>query len=275
MDLLIGLMRRLTADYVWRSRLQDYEKTLRGLRNCGFIFLTVSDFARRLRSGETLPSRFCILRNDIDSDPNTAVAMFRIDKSLGIVGTYYFSLRTLRPTFAKQLRENGSEVGYHFEELATFAYRHNISEKTEILSHIDTIRDDFRRNLNHFKEMMNFMPSSVASHGDFMNRVLHQTNSIIVDEAIKAEFGLVCEAYDDDLMAAFDAVIIDDPVQGWRPETPEQAVIRGAQSLRVLVHPRSWRSNVLWNAHLDIVRTWKALSLRARSLRRSLRIRMQ
>jgi hypothetical protein len=90
MDRFIGLSRRLAADYVWRSQLQDYERTLRLLRNFGFVFFVVSDFARLLRSGEMLPSHFCILRNDIDSDPVTAVAMSNIEKSLGIVGTYLF-----------------------------------------------------------------------------------------------------------------------------------------------------------------------------------------
>jgi hypothetical protein len=269
LDRLIGLSRRLAADYVWRSRLQDYERTLRLLRDYGFDFFMVSDFARRLRSGKMLPSRFCVLRNDIDSDPDTAVAMSNIEKSLGIVGTYYFRLCTLRPSLAEKLHDNGSEVGYHFEEIATFAFRHKISVKAEIMSRIDAIRDEFRQNLNYFREMTGCAPSSVASHGDFMNRVLDQSNSILVDEAIRAEFGLVCEAYDDDLMAAFDAIIIDNAVHGWHPETPEQAVTRGAHSVRVLVHPRAWRSNVLWNARLDIFRTWQALSMRARPRRRS------
>lgn len=89
---------------------------LETLRDSGYSFLTVRDYAL---AGKPACSRFVVLRHDVDLRPEASLRAARMEKSLGIKGTYYF--RITRKSFdAKIIQEIGSlghEVGYHYEDI--------------------------------------------------------------------------------------------------------------------------------------------------------------
>lgn len=65
--------------------------------------------------------RMIFLRHDIDAKIEHALQFARIEKQLGIIGTYFF--RTVPglfdPDIIKQVHSLGHEIGYHYEDLAT------------------------------------------------------------------------------------------------------------------------------------------------------------
>jgi len=257
-------IRKLEWNYVPRNALGAYGRTLAHLRDSGFEFLTVAEFARAVLAGAPLAERACVFRVDVDSDPATAARMAAIAHAAGVRQSYYFRLCTLHVPSVRAIAAQGHEIGYHFEELAQFAYRNRLRSAEQVLLHLPEIREAFRRNMRRFRAVTGIGPETVASHGDFMNRKLKQTNSIVVDDAIREEFGLVCEAYDAAIKDRYDAYMIDG-LDGWKPETPEAAVARGARRVRILAHPAGWRANLAWSLRFDTVRAWRELALRARA----------
>jgi hypothetical protein len=74
---------------------------------------------------------FALLRHEIaiDSDLKTARAMFDLERKLDIRSSYYFRLSTGDIPFMRELEAEGSEAGYHYEEIATFAKCNGIRTK--------------------------------------------------------------------------------------------------------------------------------------------------
>lgn len=69
------------------------------------------------------PTRGVLLRHDVDRKPKNALAMARLEHSLGIHSTYYFRVvgDAYDPTIIQAVAEMGHEVGYHYEDLALAA----------------------------------------------------------------------------------------------------------------------------------------------------------
>ena len=61
-------------------------------------------------------ARYVLLRHDIDTDPVGGRLMHEIEHSLGVVGTYYFRLKTLDLSLScGSCSVEGMRLGYHFE----------------------------------------------------------------------------------------------------------------------------------------------------------------
>jgi hypothetical protein len=246
---------RIYQDFLMPSRLRDYNQLLRDLTRSGYEFLTMRRFARLVRAQEDLPELTCLLRNDVDTDPRTALAMSEAEHDLGIEASYYFRLSTMDRRVMRTIVARGSEIGYHYEELATVAKRMNLKSSAAVADHMGLIKDEFRTNISRFAEVAGALPDTVAAHGDLANRRLKMTNTELLDDELRNEFGILAEAYDLDLEQRFEARIIDRelPIY-WSPETPYDAIARGARVIRLLVHPGTWRCNRLENLRRDLVR---------------------
>lgn len=255
---------RVRQNYFLTSRLPEYRKVLLALKEFGYQFLTVKQFAESVRGEGCLPPRICMLRNDVDSDPGTALAMREEEVKLGITATYYFRLSTCNQTVMQSISFSGAEVGYHYEELATVAKRLHLRNREQVLRHKNLIKDEFRNNIRWFSTIAGFFPATIASHGDFANRALRMPNSDLLDDELRREFNIVAEAYDRDLEEELDARIIDRelPVY-WSPESPFDAMNRGAGVVLLLVHPRQWRCSWAANFRGDLVRSFEGLRFRA------------
>lgn len=141
-------------------------------------------------------TRIFLNRHDVDIDSKIARKMFQIEKKMGITSTFYFRLSTLDIDLMREINNYGSEVGYHFEEIATFAKQYRIKDKTGLKSHHKKIQKLFLENLSRIEESLGFKILSVASHGDFMNRALGCTNNEIIDEVLKQRARIDFEAYE-------------------------------------------------------------------------------
>ena len=120
---------RLYEDCLMPSRLNSYESYLVELLDRNYTFLTVENFARRVKSNDHLPVPCALLRHDIDTGIGTARQMFCIEHALGIKSSYYFRLSTVDVGFMQEIAAKGSEASYHFEEIATVAKKYGLRSK--------------------------------------------------------------------------------------------------------------------------------------------------
>lgn len=256
-------------NFLMPDRLSAYRQLLRNILDRGYRFLTIESFASEVRSNAISPGPRCVLRIDIDSDPEGASRMFHAASAEGVQATYYFRLATLHPPLAQRIVAHGSEVGYHFEELATYAKRHGLRTAAEVNRHLPEIREEFRRNAALFRDTMGVMPHTIAAHGDFLNRRLGIKNSHVVDLALMEEYGIVAETHEPWLMRAVDARVSDRPApRWWHPRSPDESLAASPDVLYILVHPRQWVRAPLHNLFLDLQRGAEEIHYRWRSLRR-------
>ena len=96
-----------------------------------------------------------------------------------------------------EIHEYGSEVGYHYEEIATYSKRFGLRSKQEVFQNINNIRDEFERNFVNLEKRLGFKLKTVASHGDFANRKLGIANTLILDDKeLRERLSIECETYD-------------------------------------------------------------------------------
>lgn len=255
MSALRTVASHLGQNLLMPDRLPEYGDLLRSIAVKGYAFSTVEAFASKVRAGAVPHELTCVLRIDIDSHPAGAARMFEIAAAEGVHGTYYFRLLTLDRSLAQRIRAQGSEVGYHFEELATRAKRQGLRRAEEIERWVPAMREDFRRNVALFREAVGAFPRTIASHGDFFNRRFGIDNSQIIDRPLMDEFGILAEGREQWLTRPATIRISDQPApRWWYPHSPIEALARSPRILFILMHPRQWVRAPLHNTALDLQR---------------------
>jgi hypothetical protein len=137
-----GIAGRLYGDYLLPSRLREYELLLSLALSGGYETLPLGEFAERPATS----GRVLLLRHDIDSDLATATRMWEIEQRLGVSSTWFFRLSTWDDTLVAAIVAGGSEVGYHYEELATLALRSGARSREAALALVEQARDLMRLN---------------------------------------------------------------------------------------------------------------------------------
>lgn len=123
--------------------LQTYKKLLKSLQNQGYHFQTFEDFLKKPAK------KTIVVRHDVDNRPQNSLVTAEIEKQLGIKGSYNFRAKpqSWDEEIIKQIAKSGHEIGYHYEELASFngdqqkaieAFKINL-EKLRKLAPVSTI----------------------------------------------------------------------------------------------------------------------------------------
>ncbi len=256
---------RVYADFLMASRLPDYRALLESALHAGYEIVSVRRFWQLIRDGSVDPGRrYLVLRHDIDTDPATARAMWVIDESLGINGSYYFRLSTLDVEFMQQIESRGGEAGYHYEEIATIAKRRGIRRHDAGIQAIPEARELFLRNLVGLRGITGLRLEIVGSHGDFVNRHLRLPNwAMMVDRGFRRDAGIELEVYDHAFMRHVTSRHSDaDYPQTWQPGGAGAALTSGSPVVYLLVHPRHWLANPAANAHDDARRLREGIQYR-------------
>ncbi len=250
---------RIRADFLMPSRLDAFRRTLEVARRLGYESLGIRGFWERADGPAEGSRRLLVIRHDIDTDPGTASAMWRIERDLGMTGSWFFRLSTRDLPLMQAISESGGEVGYHYEEVATIAKERQIRTHEEALQALPAARERFRANLAELRAATGLPLRVAASHGDFVNWRLGVPNSMLLaDHAFRAEVGVDLEGYDDELLEGMPFRSSDTaPPRCWRDEDPVVALTRGEPVVYVLFHPRHWRAAPLTNARDDARRLWE------------------
>ena len=247
----------LYRDFLMPSRLGEYERLLTTALDRGYTPMSVEGFWRRVCAGGLDSTvRYFIVRHDIDTDPATAGAMWRIDRALGAETTFYFRLTTLDIVLMRDIHAGGSEASYHFEELSTLARRDRVRDPEHAVALLPEARRAFARNLARLRSATGLSMRVVASHGDFVNRKLRIPNLVILDDQpFRDDVGIDLEAYDSKFTRHVTARFADGLYpHNWDHGGPMAAIARGDPVVHVVIHPRNWRVDRAGNVKNDVAR---------------------
>lgn len=255
------VLNRLYSDYVMPSRMAEFESILKMAQELGYAQVSVRQFVDSLRQPQSANRKVIVHRHDIDSDLRTTRKLFQLEKKYDIKSSYYFRLSTLDFELMREIEDYGSEASYHYEELATFAKRHKIKDAAEIHARIREIRDEFLANFRRIETRFGKKMTTVASHGDFANRMLKLRNTeILNDPQLRAACGIVCETYDAALLDNIDLYIGDRPYpQNYYPTSPKAAIGK-YNKIYLLTHPRQCETNWKENTKENLWRLYEHLT---------------
>lgn len=153
----------------------------------------------------------------------------------------------------------GGESSYHYEEIATYCYKHHIKNRDVAMSHIEDIRNLFVSNIRRFREKTGQPCLTVASHGDMINTKFKVQNSDIMDERVRTETGIIREAYDREHNDLLTCRIADQVEMDSFTPKAVAAIERGEPVIELLTHPRQWNSPIWVNLKEEISRIFRGL----------------
>lgn len=166
---------------------------------------------------------------------------------------------TLDLDLMKAIEKAGGEASYHYEEIATYCYKHRIKSRDEMYSHIEEIRDLFVSQLSKFRSITGMLCLTVASHGEFMNIKMKTPNKVLIDTRVRTQCDIVREAYDEERMSLLTCRIADQIEMDNFTNKAIDAIVRGEPVLELLTHPRQWNSPVWVNLKDDVNRVCKEI----------------
>ena len=155
--------------------LQSYKTLLLAFRQAGYRFQTFEEFLTAPASGRSV-----VLRHDVDELAKNALAMARLENSLGIRATYYFRIvkQSNRPEVIREVVALGHEIGYHYETLATA--KGNMEEALAA----------FEENLAYFRGY--YPVRTVCMHGSSSSEY---DNRLIWNHRSLSDYDLIGEPY--------------------------------------------------------------------------------
>lgn len=256
----MNIKKRLYNDFFRPSKENEYELILKTAKECGYEFHTMLSFEDVNSEGVKEGGKYLILRRDIDTaDFKILRKMLSLEKKYGARATYYFRWNTMNVELMKDIAETGGEASYHFEEIATYCYKHHIKKKDKMLQHIEDIRDLFIEQYNKFKKRTGQPCLTIASHGDYMNTRFQYQNKELIDERVRKACGIQREAYDAQHMDMLTCRIADQKEMDNFTEKAIAAIERGEPVLELLTHPRQWNSPIWVNLKEEIGRVVKGI----------------
>jgi len=254
------ILKRIKLDYFLRDRIKEYENLIKTALEKGFEIMPHSQFYDLVKNNEIGNRKILMIRQDIDSDPKYCNEWLKIEQKYKIHTSYYFRLCTIDFSIMKRILESGSDCGYHYEELATYAKAHSIKSPELISQHFEEIRKEFKHNLVLLEAKLGQKIKYIASHGDFANRKLKMPNHSFIDRTVLDDNGLVFEAYDKEFLDNYDINIMDDGGPNYHTGPISQMnALDQFQVVHLLLHPKNWRSSFYWNTYENSKRFFEGL----------------
>ena len=275
---------RIWQNYLMPSRLDELADWFRLALDHGYKFCSVAEYWRLTDAGRLKPPvKTIVLRHDIDVDLAAAHAMFSLEKMLLINSSYYFRLNTIDLPLMHAIAGSGGEASYHYEELATEAKAHRLRSPEQVRARMPIIRQQFGENLQRLRATTGLPITTVASHGDWVNRSLRLANTVVLEcPDLRKNCGVQVEAYDYELLKFFTVRYADAICPKWWsgkrvtqagpgrleflddcPKTPAAGVREGLPFIYVLLHPEQWRRGPRWHFNADMKRIWEAIAYRS------------
>lgn len=204
------------------------------------------------------PEPYIILRHDMDTDANAAIHFAQIEHKYNATASYYFRLSTWDDSVIQNPLLKEMEIGYHYEELATYAKCLHLKDPVTIQEHFPQIRAIFSRNLHRLRQRSGLPLRTLASHGDIANVRLNMGNEQFVqDQVLRLENQIDFDAIDTPIMQKYAVHLSDSPYPPYFTPADPQELIQSGRSFLFLTHPRWWRNRPLHNLWHDLKLTWE------------------
>lgn len=251
---------RIYRDFFMPIRVKEYNDMLSYAKDNGYEFHTLRSFVQ-------LPSveknkKYIILRRDVDTASNRVQRkMLQAEIRNGARCSSYFRMNTLNQSLMRQIEANGGEASYHYEEIATWCYKHRERRKEVVLEHLEDFRAMFVKNVAKIREEYNVPVLTVSSHGEYVNRKLNIDNQIIVNEEMLRECGILIDAYNEEYLSKC-SVRIHDHDRDDFVNAVKKAIDDREPVIEVLTHPRQWGAAAITNLLDDINRVCKQLYMK-------------
>ena len=226
-----------------RSRWAEYERFLRSALDNGYRIVSLEDW---VAGDQQAPGeRTLILRHDVDQHPRSALRMAAIETKLGLRSSWYFRWRTAHPAVVHSLKENGFQVGLHYETMTRIALARGLHEDSDEL--VASGREELRSELAAFERLFGPCHSAVP-HGD--SRVPDVHNALLLKGEDCSEYGI---SYDgNEVMRGQElALWLTDRIAaegGWMEGIdPHELLAERATPILTVTHPNNWASGPsLW-----------------------------
>ncbi len=256
----MNIKERLYNDFLRPSKEGEYERILKVAKERGYEFHTILSFETVIKSGVEPGKKYLILRRDIDTaDFKILRKMLSLEKKYGARATYYFRWSTINKKLMREIDREGGEASYHFEEIATYCYRHHIRSKERMLEKMDDIKKLFIKQFTSFRKETGMPCLTIASHGDYVNTKFQFQNKELVDERVRNICGIQREAYDPKHMSMLTCRIADQVEMDAFTNKAIEAIERGEPVLELLTHPRQWNSPLWVNLKEEVGRVFKQI----------------
>lgn len=159
-----------------------YTNLLKSIISKGYKFITFKEYVITKISGSPLPSKFIILRHDVELRYENAYYMANIQSELGIRASYYFRIHDKKKNeeFIKKIAELGHEIGYHYDDLS----RCN--------GNVENALKRFKKNLTYFRQFGEV--STISMEGAPLSKY---DNRDLWNYADYHKFGILGEPYFD------------------------------------------------------------------------------
>ena len=82
MGRLTTIRNRIYSDYFMPSRLDEYDKVIKGLLEAGYEHITFRNYNLNFKNDNIKNKKYFINRHDIDTDIATAKEFFKIEKNI-------------------------------------------------------------------------------------------------------------------------------------------------------------------------------------------------
>ncbi len=231
-------------------RLRLYRRDLLNARRRGYHIGGLYEFLN-YRGEEP----FLILRHDVDRPVLGIKEMLAVERKLGVSSSWYYRWQTADRSLIAAATAAGSEVGLHFETLASTCKKRGITQASEIdadlISHARRALED---DVTTFRRRFDLACATIASHGDPWNRLIGIPNHQLLDDRLRERLNIACEAYDPQLLDRVDCYICDADPQingGWTyRQTLRDALDAGHRNICFLTHPHHWSFSLRRRLHL-------------------------
>ena len=248
---------RIYNDFFMPIRVVEYERLLAFAKENGYEFHTLRSFAQI--SVLDPCKKYIILRRDVDTSANRIQwAMLRAEINNGARCSSYFRKNTANKKLMRQIEEHGGEASYHYEEIATWCYKHRVRRKEEVLEHLDEFQSMFAQNVELIREKYGVPVLTVSSHGEYVNRKLDVDNKIIASRKVLDKCGIIIDAYDEGFKQKCIARIHDHDRDNFVADV-RRAISAGVPVIEILTHPRQWGASFFTNLLDDVNRFFKQI----------------
>lgn len=235
---------------------------LTALRDSGYCFRTVREYSG-IRHPE--PSPLIVLRHDVDRRPVNSLETARIEKGLGIRGTYYFRILadSYNENIIREISSMGHEIGYHYEDMdlarqtAKGNRRKAKGERRKSGSNIEEglaeiAIESFRDNLAKLRNIASI--DTICMHGSPLS---HVDNRVLWKYYDYNNFGINAEPYFD--FSLDDMLYLSDTGRKWDGSAVS---IRDKAYIRDAGYYSDWVRQPLTGSALAITEQGEALQKR-------------